>query len=492
MKMKAFVVFVILTHVSQHASSVGVFEGEESVMLPCQVSGLPKNIKVVWSRFDLNPSTVHQHQDKYEPYVQNQQYSSRTSMSADALKTGDLSLALKKPHRSDTGVYTCTVHNDKSEIGRQTMWLQVIVLSGLQRGSFAMASEGMDSVMLPFQVSRLPEDIKVVWSRLDLIPSTVHQHQDKYEPYLQNQQYSSRTSMSADALKTGDLSLTLKKPHHSDSGIYTCTVHNSQNETQWKYVMLQVTELPTFPAGAFAVLAVVFAVGLAVYFWYNTIPVSQVEVEEGVWLVKLPCKTKVQLPDYAIVEWSRCAPKPMMIHSYQNGSDQHVGQDEFYCDRTKMEKEPLKTGDLSLTLREPWSRDNATYICTVHCATKVWMQKVIRLTVKSVVKVVEIRECAKSVTLPFRTCVKLPGDATVEWCRMDTGTLVAARLNQSGKKKNSYRGQLKENLLQTGDLSLTLIKPTQADSSIYFCTVCGYGDVLLQRFVHLNVQGRGF
>lgn len=108
----------------------------------------------------------------------------------------------------------------------------------------------------------------------------------------------------------------------------------------------------------------------------------------------------------------------------------------------------------------------------------------------AVVKVVEVRECAKSVTLTFRPHVKLPGDATVEWCRMDTGTLVAANLNQPGKKKNSYRGQLNKNLLQTGDLSLTLIKPTQADSAIYLCTVCGYGDVLLQRFVHLNVQGQ--
>nr|XP_033499316.1 uncharacterized protein LOC117267484 isoform X1 [Epinephelus lanceolatus] len=258
------------------------------------------------------------------------------------------------------------------------------------------------------------------------------------------------------------------------------------------FLFLLPTELPTFPAGAFAVLAVVFAAGLAVYFWYTTIPVSQVEVEEGVWLVKLPCKTKVQLPDYTVVEWSRCAPKPMMIHNYQNGSDLLVGQDEFYCNRTKMEKEPLKTGDLSLTLREPWGRDSATYICTVHCATKVWMQKVVHLTVKPVIKEVEVRQCAKSVTLPFRTCVKLPGDATVEWCRMDTGTLVAVNLNQPGKKKNSYRGHLNKNLLQTGDLSLTLIKPTQADSSMYFCTVCGYRDVLLQRFVHLNVQGRGF
>lgn len=38
------------------------------------------------------------------------------------------------------------------------------------------------------------------------------------------------------------------------------------------FLFLLPTELPTFPAGAFAVLAVVFAAGLAVYFWYNTIP----------------------------------------------------------------------------------------------------------------------------------------------------------------------------------------------------------------------------
>ncbi|XP_026181996.1 butyrophilin-like protein 2 [Mastacembelus armatus] len=108
--MKMLVVFGILVHVSQHAFGVEVYEWAESVLLPCQSSSVSQSPTVVWSRYDLIPSTVHQRNEECDRLTdQIQRYRDRTSMKTDALITGDLSLTLRKPRLSDSGNYTCTI-----------------------------------------------------------------------------------------------------------------------------------------------------------------------------------------------------------------------------------------------------------------------------------------------------------------------------------------------------------------------------------------------
>ncbi|KAF1375266.1 hypothetical protein PFLUV_G00237790 [Perca fluviatilis] len=252
-----------------------------------------------------------------------------------------------------------------------------------QHDSYVEVYKGNESVVLPCQVYWLPDITKVVWSRFDLNPTTIHQHQYKDEPHVQNQHYRGRTSSSPYPLKTGDHSLTLKDPYLCDSGVYTCTVYSKGNMKTHKTVQLQVKEPPPLsivlllPVGLLAVLLACF---LIVFCRYNTIPVSRVEVEDGVPLVMLPFQTATPLPTDFTVEWSRCAPGPMIVHEYRNGH--LVRQDKFYSNRTTLEQHRVTIGDFSLILRNPCFRDSGSYICTVYKNRDIHVQKVVRLKFK--------------------------------------------------------------------------------------------------------------
>ncbi|XP_015234325.1 PREDICTED: uncharacterized protein LOC107087318, partial [Cyprinodon variegatus] len=81
-----------------------------------RVKVLEEIATVKWSRFDLNPSSVHKRREGDDLREQNQQFRGRTSMRPDALDSQNFSLTLKEPQLSDSGVYICSIIDKKEEL----------------------------------------------------------------------------------------------------------------------------------------------------------------------------------------------------------------------------------------------------------------------------------------------------------------------------------------------------------------------------------------
>uniref|UniRef100_A0A096M5U7 Ig-like domain-containing protein n=1 Tax=Poecilia formosa TaxID=48698 RepID=A0A096M5U7_POEFO len=100
--------------------------------------------------------------------------------------------------------------------------------------------------------------------------------------------------------------------------------------------------------------------------YFLSVGQQEVEVTEGSDSVLLPCRTSADLPEGTSVEWTRSEPRSMFIHVFPNTSKHFAQQDRLYSCRTEMSKDFLRTGDVSLTLRNPRDGDDGRYVCTVH------------------------------------------------------------------------------------------------------------------------------
>ncbi|MEQ2284921.1 hypothetical protein AMECASPLE_026548, partial [Ameca splendens] len=106
------------------------------------------------------------------------------------------------------------------------------------------------------------------------------------------------------------------------------------------------------------------------------LPSETVEIREGVKSVLLPLKANKCLPRDVRVEWTRPDQRNIRIHVCPEE------QKNIYEGRTKMKADPLRNGDLSLTLKTPQLEDCGVYKCVVYRGGDLLLQKAVTLRVK--------------------------------------------------------------------------------------------------------------
>ncbi|KAF7231638.1 polymeric immunoglobulin receptor isoform X1 [Nothobranchius furzeri] len=196
--------------------------GAESVTLNFKLKH-PDWDKVDWKHVWIE-KLVYTFENGYkQPGDQHEDYRGRVEVNQGLLKTGDFSLTLRNLQWQDSGVYICTVYKDGEIIKQKAVNLWVSARE-------IKVEKGVESVRLCFKFKKLPDSSEVEWRNMWTNKLVWKFENGQEQPGDQHQDYQGRVEVTKDLLRTGDFSLTLKKPDYRDEGVYTCTVYKDKKE----------------------------------------------------------------------------------------------------------------------------------------------------------------------------------------------------------------------------------------------------------------------
>lgn len=248
--------------------------------------------------------------------------------------------------------------------------------------------EGSRSIVLPFRIARhlLSEEITVEWRLSDTDDKVLYSYCGGVPTPPQDPPYKDHTEMNEDPVTTGDLSLTIKDFHLTDS-VYICTIRDKEGRIlQQKVVVLIVRALQA----------------------------EIVAITKGETSVSLPCKMQPPLDEDTRVEWTHPDSKHKKVFTFANGGIQTSKQDNVYCRRTEMDKDLLRSGDLSLVLKYPCVKDNGLYVCTVYSGEETKLKKMVTLSVRDHGEPTQLRENLDPDRPSIRKTRQTPEDSSPE------------------------------------------------------------------------------
>jgi len=224
----------------------------------------------------------------------------------------------------------------------------------------------------------------VKWRRSNPENTVIHEYREGQ--HHRHQDYQGHTEMGDDPLTTGDLSLRLIDLNLTDD-FYICTIYDNGGKVlKQKVVGLSVKgqqKKAQFRGWHIKYMRYSsYCLNVHMFFSVHSVyEMEIVEVPKGEKSVQLPFKTAA-LSEDARVEWRHPDSKRSNVLTYENGNIRPEKQDMVYRGRTEMDKDRLKTGDLTLTLRNPIRNDNGLYTCTVYKGGDILLQKLMILSVR--------------------------------------------------------------------------------------------------------------
>nr|XP_046231040.1 CD276 antigen homolog isoform X3 [Scatophagus argus] len=239
----------------------------------------------------------------------------------------------------------------------QTLLFICISISSLAAGELRLmcptqqvrATEGENATLPCHPDQRIDlSNHTVEWTKLNP-EETVHVYRRrKDDPGPQSPQYKDRTTLNREDLKTGNLALHISSVNQSDSGTYRCVIPE-EAEPCTVVLLIETQDQP----GEIETTTRLLEEGKP----RLMCPTERVRATEGE-SVTLLCH-----PDQRIdlsedtVDWT--------VHVYQCGQDDLDPQSPQYRNRTTLNHEDLKTGNLTLHISSVNQSDNGTYRCVI-------------------------------------------------------------------------------------------------------------------------------